>query len=168
MEVEQALGETFHILNHLVWRKHDGSGAGTGGHSKVCKEELRSYFPQTERIIFAEQAHADRLALHQSGYAAQCEQLHGFVFEPLRAYLEGERQRAGIGKAAINAACGFAPIAGAMASRHYFSPSQWCLPTQEHYRAMQGLFNREGRCPAPPFDDFHPSGKPLSPIPPDA
>ena len=156
--VEVMLGEMFTVLNTLVWRKHDGTGAGTGGHSKTCKEELRSFFPQTERIIFCEQCNAESMALGERSYAAECERLHGFVFEPIRAYLEGERKRAGIAKAAINEACGFAPIAGAMASRHYFSPSQWCLPTSEHYRAMQALFNAVGRQPPPPFADYHPAG----------
>ena len=30
-----------------------------------------------------------------------------------------------------------------MASRHYFSASQWCLPTREQYLAMQRLFNQQ-------------------------
>jgi site-specific DNA-methyltransferase (adenine-specific) len=142
--VEVMLSEIFHVLNHIVWIKHDGSGAGTGGHSKVCKDDLRSYFPQTERILFCEQYGSDSMALGDSGYAAQCDTLHRGIFEPLRAYLDSERRRAGMSKAEVNAACGFAPISGAMASRHYFSTSQWQLPTREHYQAMQQLFNKNG------------------------
>lgn len=160
--VEVTLSETFHVLNHITWRKHDGSGAGTGGHSKVCKEELRSFFPQSEAILFAEHLHSDAMALGESGYAAQCEHLHGHVFEPIRAYLDGERKRAGINKTSCNAACGFAAIPGGMASRHYFSASQWQLPTQNHYVSLQQLFNTQGRSPAPPFTDYHPAGSPFA------
>mgnify|MGYP001568131401 FL=1 len=149
--VEVLLGEVFRVLNHLVWRKHDGSGAGTGSHSKSCKDALRSFFPQSERILFCEQDNADSMALGESGYAAQCARVHRFVFEPIRAYLEGERLRAGIRRDAINEACGLASMAG----RHYISRSQWCLPTQKHYRVMQTLFNRTGRRPPPPYTDFH-------------
>lgn len=155
--VEVTLSETFNILNHITWRKHDGSGAGTGGHSKVCKEKLRSFFPQSERILFCEHLHSDAMALGQSGYAAQCEQLHGYVFEPLRAYLDGERRRAGISRQDCNTACGVAT----MADRHYFVTSQWQLPTKPHYEALQQWFNEHSRQPAPQFTDYHPAGSPF-------
>jgi len=83
--------------------------------------------------------HAD-----EGGWTSQCDETRGFIFEPLRAYLDTERTRAGVGKDECNQACGFSLSAGGMASRHYFSRSQWCLPTQEHYEAMRGLFNRAG------------------------
>ena len=153
--VEVMLSDYFTVLNHVVWQKADKSG--NGQFSKACKETMRMFFPQTERILFCEQRNADSKALGESRYAGQCEQLHGHVFEPIRAYLDGERKRAGIDKAACNKACGFAEIAGGMASRHYFSPSQWCLPTREHYKALQHLFNAQGRRPTRPFLDYHPA-----------
>ena len=48
-----------------------------------------------------------------------------------------------------------------MASKHYFDRSKWQLPTQEHYLALQRLFNAEGRQPPPPFTDYHPAGSPF-------
>ena len=83
--VECVIAERFEILNSIVWAKD-----GHGRHSQACKEDLRSYFPNTERIIFAEQRGADSMAMGESGYEAQCEKLRGFVFEPLRAYIVGE------------------------------------------------------------------------------
>lgn len=135
-KVEVLVGEELHVLNQIVWHKRNGTT-----NRRADREQLRCYLTSTERIIFAEPYGADSMALGTSGYAAKCEQLHGFLFEPLRAYLDNERKRAGISKAEVNAACGFAPIVGGMASRHYFSPSQWCLPTQAHYAAMQTLLN---------------------------
>lgn len=142
--VEVTLEEVFSIIQRITWRKPPYSTKA----EMFDKELIRMFFPASEAIIFAEQYGADSMALGESGYAAQCEHLHGFIFEPLRAYLDDERKRAGISKAEVNAACGFAPIPGAMASRHYFSSSQWCLPTQEHYEVMQRLFNRNGRSEA--------------------
>ena len=136
--VELLLAERFTVLNHVTWVKENG------WHRKAQPADLRSYFPQTERVVFCEQFGADGSALRGSGYAAECQKLHAGVFEPLRQYLESERQRAGVDKVAINVACGFSASPGGMAARHYFSGSQWCLPTREHYEAMQRLFNERG------------------------
>ena len=140
--VEVLLGERFNVLNQIVWSKPAGT------HGKACKEVLRQYFPQTERIIFAEHQGADNMAKGEAGYVAKCDELRGLVFEPLRAYLCGEFERAGMlnqaGKVAANVACGFSPAPNGMAARHYFSPSQWQLPTREHYDALRTLLNRTG------------------------
>jgi site-specific DNA-methyltransferase (adenine-specific) len=155
--VEVRLSERFHVLNSLVWHKD----AGYKGWSKQAhKEGLRSFFPQTERIIFAEHYGADSMALGESGYAAQCERARGFVFEPLRAYLEGERKRAGITFEQVRGAVGCRPGSGLPS--HWFTKSQWALPTAPHYAALQRLFNERGRRPAPPFADFHPAGSPYA------
>jgi len=140
--VEVMLGQRFQVLNSLVWLKPSGR------HDGACKEDLRSFFPATERIIFAEQFGADGAAMGASGYSGACDELRGFVFEPLRAYICGEYERAGMlnteGKIATNVACGFSASSGGMASRHYFSQSQWCLPTEAHYKAMRELLNAQG------------------------
>ena len=147
--VELKVGEYFEVLNNIRWVKSEG------WHKKTNKDEIRSFLSPWEAVIFAEHFGADSQAKGESGYGAKCDELRGFVFEPLRAYLDGERRRAGIDKADCNAACGFKRTSGAMASRHYFSRSQWWLPTEEHYRALQELFNREGRRPAPSYEDYH-------------
>ncbi|KKM07156.1 hypothetical protein LCGC14_1736750 [marine sediment metagenome] len=138
----QAQRFRFNVCNSISWAKHDGSGAGTGGHSKVCKEQLRAYFPQTERIIFAEHYGADNMAKGEAGYAAKCDELRGFVFEPLRAYLDDEREQAGISYEDVRQAVGCAPGSGLPS--HWFSRSQWALPTRGHYEVLQRLFNAKG------------------------
>ena len=141
--VEVEVGRWFNCLPTITWDKRDA-----GRHRGACKADLRAYFPATEAIIFAEHYGADNMAKGEAGYAAKCDELRGFVFEPLRAYICGEFERAGMlnikGKVATNIACGFSASSGGMASRHYFSRSQWCLPTAEHYRAMHELLNRTG------------------------
>ena len=67
----------------------------------------------------------------------------------LLEYLESERLRSGTNKLDCNVACGFSPTAGGMASRHYFSASQWQLPTREHYLALRDLFNARGNGSGP-------------------
>ena len=150
---EVELGRWLNVLNRIVWAKADK--AGNGQWKKSGPEVFRSYFPQAEYILFAEHYGADNAAKGEAGYVRACDQARGFVFEPLRAYLDGERRRAGIDKAAVNEACGFSPTPGGMASRHYFSTSQWGLPTESHYSTMRQLFNAQGQRPAPPYDDYH-------------
>ena len=139
--VEVEVGRWFEVLNRITWRKHDGTYNEGGSWSRANKGQLRRFFVQKEEIIFAEHFGADSHAEGESGYGQECDKLRGFVFEPLRAYLDGERKRAAVDKADCNAACGFSRTPGGMASRHYFSRSQWRLPTAEHYAAMQRLFN---------------------------
>ena len=134
--VECVIGKLFNVLNHIVWNKN----APQGRHKQACKDALRLYFPIKEHIIFAEPFGADATALGLSNYGAKCNELRGFVFEPLRAYLDGERIAAGVSRGECNRACGVST----MASNHYFPRSQWQLPTAEHYAAMRELFNRNG------------------------
>ncbi len=137
--VEGLMRERFNVLNNISWAKHDGSGYGTGGHSKVEKESLRSFFPQTERIIFAEQFNSDNIALGESGYSQKCDELRGFIFEPLRAYLDSERQRAGVSVRQVAEAfqrkTGSRTVTG-MAG-HWFTSVQWTLPTKENYEWLR-------------------------------
>jgi adenine-specific DNA-methyltransferase len=126
--VECKVGEWFEVLNRITWRK-DCGWAG-----RQCKEEMRAFWPASEALVFAEHFGADSHAKGESGYGSECDRLRGFVFEPLRAYLDGERKRAGIDRADCNAACGFSRSAGG-------------LPTREHYAALQGLFNGKAGAP---------------------
>ena len=141
--VECLVAERFNVLNNIVWQKSGPSHAAIYG-----EERFRQFVQMSERIIFAEHYGADNMAKGEAGYVAKCDELRGFLFEPLRAYLCGEFERAGMlntdGKIAANVACGFSPSSGGMASRHYFSRSQWCLPTPEHYAAMRKLLNATG------------------------
>jgi site-specific DNA-methyltransferase (adenine-specific) len=139
--VEVKLREQFDVLNSITWAKPDphstlNYGAGNGG--RISKESLRSYYPNTERIIFAEHYGADNIAKGEAGYVAKCDELRGFVFEPLRAYLDGERARAGFDRKACDDACGN-QMAG-----HYFSRIQWRLPPRANYEKLREAFNARG------------------------
>ena len=131
--VETTITLFFNVLNHIVWNKTNGGTA-----SRANKDSLRSFIPLSERIIFAEHFGADSSAKGVSGYGRKLDELRGFVFEPIRAYLDNEWKRAGLTRSQADSACGVT----AMASRHYFSPAQWCMPTAEHYASMQRYANQ--------------------------
>lgn len=124
--VEVVISEVFHVLNHLVWVKSTGNA-----NWKADKEAIRSFLPNTERIIFAEHP------AQSPAYEASCNSLRASVFESLRLYLASEWKRAGLTPEEANTACGTASMAG----RHYFTRSQWCLPTAEHYASLQRYAN---------------------------
>lgn len=127
--------ERFNVLNNIRWVKE------AGWHNKTEKEALRSFLSPYESIIFAEHYGADGYAKGEAGYTAKVDELRGFVFKSLLDYLEGERLRAGVSKEDINEALGFRRMGG-MAGRHYFSQSQWQLPTAEHYQKMRECLTR--------------------------
>lgn len=130
--VEVKIAEQFEVLNRIRWTK------GEGWHQKAEKEALRSYLSPWEEIIFAEHYNSDSIAKGEAGYVAKCDDLRGFVFEPIRAYLAGEWERAGLTSRDANIATN-SQMAG-----HYLSRVQWTLPTAEKYRQLQEYANRNG------------------------
>ena len=138
--VECLLANRFSILSHIVWQKGDDNGNGM--HTRQHKPDCRNWFPQTERLIFAEHYGADNIAKGEAGYVAKCDELRGFVFEPLRAYLDGERERAGWSVRRIaeeyQKVTGSRTVTG-MAG-HWFGTVQWMLPTEQNYKWLRKLF----------------------------
>jgi adenine-specific DNA-methyltransferase len=141
--VECKIAERFGVLNRIRWVK------SAGWHQKAEKETLRSFLSPWEEIIFAEHYGADNMAKGEAGYAAKCDELRGFVFEPLRAYLDGERDRAGVSVRQVAEAfqrkTGSRTVTG-MAG-HWFGRIQWALPTRDNYewlRATLANLNHNG------------------------
>jgi site-specific DNA-methyltransferase (adenine-specific) len=134
--VEVKIAERFEVLQNIVWNKPN---PGRGGQSE--KEALRNWWPTSERIIFAEHYGADNMAKGEAGYAAKCDELRGFIFEPLRAYIVGEFERAGLDAKKIAEVLG---VSKTMVSQHYLSSSQWGLPTAEKYNKLREYANRNG------------------------
>jgi len=130
--VEVLIDGRFDVLNRIRWLKE------AGWHQKAEKETLRSYLSPWEECIFAEHVGADNTAKGEAGYGAKCDELRGFVFEPLRAYLAGEWERAGLVRQDADEATG-TQMAG-----HYFSRIQWALPTAKHYATLRARANATG------------------------
>lgn len=118
--VECIARESLEVLNHLVWVKRQG------WHAKADDEAARVYFPQTERVIFAEHP-----TLQSEG---------------LRLYLCAERDRAGFTTRMVAEAfqrkSGSRTVTG-MAG-HWFERVQWAFPTKENYDWLRRLFNKDG------------------------
>jgi len=139
--VETVAWERLNVLGHIVWRKGSAGRTTTGWHQKAEKEALRGFLFETERVIFAEHYNSDNFARGEASYVEKCDELRGFVFEPLRTYLSEALKAAGWTPGRLNAAMGFAPRG--MAETRYFGRSQWQLPTAEHYATMRGLVGVE-------------------------
>lgn len=132
--VEVTLGERFAVLNNIRWVKE------AGWHQKADKEISRQFHSPWESIIFCEHYGADNIAKGEAGYGAKCDELRGFVFEPLRAYLDGERQRAGLTRSIVDGAwCQFKNVSQTAQSQKWFTSSCWNLPTAEAYLWLQSL-----------------------------
>jgi adenine-specific DNA-methyltransferase len=132
--------------NWVTWDKYNENGTHSmkgflDGYTLVGG--LRRYQDFAEYIVY----HADDGQWTSQSRLLR-DECRGFIFEPLRAYICGEFGRAGMlntkGKIAANVACGFSASSGGMASRHYFSKSQWELPTPEHYAKLRALLNGQG------------------------
>ncbi|MDN0095084.1 DNA-methyltransferase [Yersinia rohdei] len=119
----------FKVLNHIIWAKPSGQWR------RMHKEDLRSYFPATERIIFADH-YAGPLIPKGSAYADKCSTLKQNVFRPLIDYFRLARASLGVSAKAIHEAT------GRQMCSHWFSESQWQLPNAEQYAALQKLFDQ--------------------------
>ena len=152
--VECEIAKRFAVLNSITWRKGAANNSSVGWSQKTKKEALRMWLPETERIIFAEHYGADNMAKGEAGYEAKCDELRGFVFEPLRAYLAGERDKAGFTTRRVAEAyqlkSGSRTVTG-MAG-HWFEQVQWALPTAENYAWLRELFG--GGCLRREYEDL--------------
>ncbi|WP_413732321.1 DNA-methyltransferase [Sodalis sp. RH20] len=130
-DTELLVRQRFDVFNHIIWAKPSGQWKG------CRKEDLRSFFPATERIIFAGHYGAEGYAKGQVGYASKCKELKAQVFKPLIDYFRNARAALNISAAEINAAT------GTQMCSHWFSESQWQLPKPEQYAALQKLFAKK-------------------------
>jgi adenine-specific DNA-methyltransferase len=122
--------QRFDVLSHIVWAKPSGPWR------RQNKESLRAYFSATERIIFAGH-YAGPYQPKDTGHAAKCSELKQNVFKPLIDYFRSARQALSVSAKEINA------VTGRQMASHWFSESQWQLPSEDQYLALQKLFRRK-------------------------
>lgn len=135
--VEMLVSERFNVLNHIVWIKTDREWHLTSHRgNRTRKADLRAWWPETERIIFAEHYGADNMAKGEGS-----DELRSFVFEPLRAYLDSERARAGVTPRQIMDYFESNGWPKYVTARHSFTQSQWELPTVENYERLRRCFH---------------------------
>jgi adenine-specific DNA-methyltransferase len=134
--VEVMLGEVFHVIQRLTWRKPPYSTKA----EMFEKDALRMFFPASEAIVFCEQAGSDEAAMGESGYAAQCGDLHCQVYgQVFGTYLRSEFARAGATNREIAAL--FPSRTGGLTG----NVSNWLLgyncPTKEQYLTIRRYLN---------------------------
>ncbi|EML7933899.1 site-specific DNA-methyltransferase [Providencia rettgeri] len=128
-DTELLVRERFDVLNHIIWAKPSGPWR------RQNKESLRSYFPATERILFAEHYQSPYKG-KSSGYLQRRRELKEITLKPLIEYFKQARDSLGITAKEIHQATG-----KQMAS-HWFGYSQWQLPNESDYLKLQELFNQ--------------------------
>ncbi|HCT9040414.1 TPA: site-specific DNA-methyltransferase [Providencia rettgeri] len=128
-DTELLVRERFDVLNHIIWAKPSGPWR------RQNKESLRSYFPTTERILFAEHYQSPYKG-KSSGYLQRRRELKESTLRPLIEYFKQARDSLGITAKEIHQATG-----KQMAS-HWFGYSQWQLPNESDYLKLQELFNQ--------------------------
>jgi site-specific DNA-methyltransferase (adenine-specific) len=141
-DIEILTRSRFNVLSHIIWAKPSGMW------KRQHKEGLRSFFPATERIIFAEHYGADGYAKGNSGYASKCADLHRDIFAPIIELFASARRTLGVSAADING------VTGKQMCSHWFSYSQWRLPSAEDFAKLQTLFSERAAeqgipCPEP-------------------
>ena len=132
--VEGEIRKWLNVLQRIAWRKEEGI------HWRQSEGQLRNWFPQTENIIFAEQINSDNHALGETDYTSKCDELRGFVFEPLRAYLDGERERAGFSVQQVEEGLTQSDSGRKTGANHWFAQVQYQLPTRRCYEWLKTFF----------------------------
>ncbi|AMO48874.1 DNA adenine methyltransferase from phage origin [Enterobacter sp. FY-07] len=129
-ETEVMLKTRFNLLNHIIWAKP--SGRWNGCH----KESLRSYFPATERILFAEH-YLGPYRPKDDGYERKGAEIKQSLMAPLIEYFQHARASLGVTSKEIADATGKKNMVS-----HWFGSSQWHLPGEADYQKLQDLFDR--------------------------
>lgn len=141
--VETVAWERLNVLGHIVWRKGRELARAAGRGNGSEKEALRSYFPMTERVIFAEHYGSDTVAMGAAGYRSKCDEAARDTFGK---YITATRAAHALTMKALTEAVG---AYGAV--NHGGACSNWengnNVPTLEHYKKLQatfpGCFDRE-------------------------
>lgn len=140
--VELEIRRRFAFLNHIVWRK-----PGLGRLGKFQKDTMRRFFVTTERIILAEKLRnpdGDLFRFRTNVNHAVTAEIYADLIEQMKSW----RDQAEMTNRDVDTLLGTAGMAG-----HYFSPSQWTLPTREAYETIRNHTGGE-RSPFPPYDNI--------------
>jgi len=107
--------------NLITWDKGNGQGQNS--------DNTRSYAIADEKCLF--------IMMGVQGFNNNADNYFQ-GWESLRLYLENERNKMGWTSQDI------VQITGKTTATHYFSKSQWILPTEEHYKAIQNAAKYKG------------------------
>lgn len=133
----------FMPLQELVWVKTEsGALPNQSRVNKQSPEALRTFFPETERILFGEVMASGRTEEKDAERAWHLreEKEHDAKMKPLVDYMRGELAKTTLTVADVcrmmKARTGKGAICG-----HYFSGHQFVLPTEEMYGHLRAILN---------------------------
>ena len=129
------MSDYFNVLNEIVWMKRRPSGAQCGPQAKTDITKCRKFFPETERIVFAEMYGSDKQAAADAGYQKASKQLWTELMRPLIRYFQEAKKESGLSGKEIQERMFQLTGKRYVFDRHTFSESQWELPTREQYEA---------------------------------
>ena len=129
------MSDYFNVLNEIVWMKRRPSGAHCGHQAKVDITKCRKFFPETERIVFAEMYGSDKRAIADAGYQKASEQLWAELMRPLIRYFQEAKEASGLTGKDIQERMLKLTGKRYVFDRHSFSDSQWVFPVREQYEA---------------------------------
>ena len=133
--LQHIMSDYFNVLNEIVWMKRTPSGDKCGWQAKADITKLRKFFPETERIVFAEMYGSDKQEAADAGYQKASEQLWAEVMRPLIRYFQEAKKESGLSSKEIQDRMFELTGKRYVFVRHSFSYSQWELPVLEQYEA---------------------------------
>jgi DNA modification methylase len=108
--------ERLTFRNEIIWNKGHGQG--------IASSDQRMFPTVSERCLF--------FMLGEQGFNNNADN-YWEGFEPIRVYLQTERDKAGMTNKTVADLFGFHP----RMADHWFSKSQWSFPQKEQYKAIQ-------------------------------
>jgi site-specific DNA-methyltransferase (adenine-specific) len=138
--VEVAISDYFNVLTRITWAKPKFSTKA----EMFDKDAMRSYFPSSEAIVFAEHGNGDELASSEAGYHAEYDEAKRLLrYNILADYLQSEFDRAQVERKEIAAL--FPSRTGNITG----CVSNWLLgyniPTSEQYHGMRDYLNSKAQ-----------------------
>jgi len=134
----------WHALQDLVWIK-DGAAPRSG---QCDPDAQRTFFPDSERVLFAEAVHIDGSGEAtperdaERAWRLREEKEHDAKMAPLAAYFDRALRVSGLRLRDVAARwTEFFPGQTGAIVGHYFGGHQWQLPTPAAYAALQAIIN---------------------------
>lgn len=125
------MSDYFNVLNEIVWMKRNPSGAHCGHQAKMDITKCLKFFPETERIVFAEMYGRDK----QVRTTKASEQLWAELMRPLIRYFQEARKKSGLSCKEIQERMFQLTGERYALERHSFGNLYWQFPVREQYEA---------------------------------
>lgn len=132
--LQNIMSDYFNVLNEIVWMKRCPSGAHFGNQAKADITKCRKFFPETERIVFAEMYGSDKHAAADAGYQKASEQLWAELMRPMIRYFQEAKKESGLSSEEIQERM-FQLTGKRCAYKHSLENVHWTFPVREQYEA---------------------------------